>query len=1148
MKFKKILFILFFSLLFLSGCYNAYAQSTTVQLSGTIPYSYRVRDMYGNLTTVNYGRFIYAENEIAFCVQPGVLVDETASYEINDFQHNQRTLMERIAYVGWHISDQTVEDYLATQFYIWEVLGATIEDTSLSDYNIRKADIQRRLDLLFYQYPSFANSTHNIKATKSITLTDTNDLLSYYSIASKSNGIRVDLNDNQVKIAASNATDKVAYVEFQLIKDEYCGTSMVYQSSSSQSVVPFKMEVNRTFRINLNVEHAKLMIHKISPDYKDISNVSFIVAKDEALTEVIGTYSTDENGLIILERLSPATYYIQEQKVSNNFKLNDKVKKIRVDAGEKVEYECINEYRKIVIEKKDEDGNTVPNVIFAIGTDSTMSNILGTYKTDENGRIELDDVWNKSYLYIQEKSVPSHLQLNNTVYRIKLNPGADTVFYAVNEYSLQELTIMKIDRLGNRYGNVSFKLSTKSDMSEYIYFDENMHQRTDGAGLSTITTKENGEISIFVKPGTYYIQECLVPDNLILNPEIKKLIVKHGHINAIEMVNECRKIILEKQDETGNLIANVTFEIGTSSSMEHILGTFKTGSNGQVQIDDIWNYSYLYIREKKVPSHLQLNDTVYRIKLNPNATTKYIAVNEFKAAPFYIKKTDEDGNPIKNVSFKISRKSDMSEYIYFYDDMHERTDGKGFSTLTSSDTGYCKVYLKPGIYYVQEILAPDGYIVNKEVQSINASLEETNMVRFKNKYTETKIVKKDDQNQFLSNVQFEISTKKDFSQLLKHDGTGFIIDDGTSLFTTNENGEIILKKLNSGTYYLREVLAPQQYYLSNQEVYTLTVEKNKNCEITIINRPRNLVIKKMNEKDEVLVGASFQISKYPDMSNPLLSEEGQPYFITDINGEIVIKGLDNGIYYIQELNAPFNYVLDSTIHQIELKSNQDHMIKLYNTNFQFFIVKKDENNQPLEGAEFIVFDESGKKEILRFTSMTAPFDASTLTMNQTYILREVKAPNGYQKNKDITFVAKHGEVLEVINQPILYSLTINKIDASSKELILNECTFGLFLEKECINCVDTITSKNGIFIFNNLKKGTYYVQEKKAPSGYARSSQVLKVELLENQSILFENHKVIPETGVDFNTIYFYQLIKWMGYLLLSIVMLIFIRKFYQRC
>ena len=224
------------------------------------------------------------------------------------------------------------------------------------------------------------------------------------------------------------------------------------------------------------------------------------------------------------------------------------------------------------------------------------------------------------------------------------------------------------------------------------------------------------------------------------------------------------------------------------------------------------------------------------------------------------------------------------------------------------------------------------------------------------------------------------------------------------------------------------------------------------------------------------------------------------------------------------------------------------MIKLYNTNFQFFIVKKDENNQPLEGAEFIVFDESGKKEILRFTSMTAPFDASTLTMNQTYILREVKAPNGYQKNKDITFVAKHGEVLEVINQPILYSLTINKIDASSKELILNECTFGLFLEKECINCVDTITSKNGIFIFNNLKKGTYYVQEKKAPSGYARSSQVLKVELLENQSILFENHKVIPETGVDFNTIYFYQLIKWMGYLLLSIVMLIFIRKFYQRC
>ena len=229
-------------------------------------------------------------------------------------------------------------------------------------------------------------------------------------------------------------------------------------------------------------------------------------------------------------------------------------------------------------------------------------------------------------------------------------------------------------------------------MSEYVYFDEKMHETKEGSGVSTITTNSKGKVSVYLQPGIYYIQECVAPNHLVLNSKIKKITVNIGESVTYEMKNDYRKIILEKRDEKGNLVANVSFEIGTSSSMEKILGTYQTGSNGQVEIDDIWNYNYLYIREVKVPSYLQLNDTIYRVKLNPHQNTTYVAVNELKAEPVYIKKVDEDGNPLANVAFKISRKSDMSEYIYFDENMHERTDVKGISTIISSESGYCKVY------------------------------------------------------------------------------------------------------------------------------------------------------------------------------------------------------------------------------------------------------------------------------------------------------------------------------------------------------------------------------------------------------------------------------------------------------------------------
>lgn len=1115
MKNKRIFYYLLFSVfLLISGCFNAYAESTSITLEGTIPYSYRVRDMYGNITTINYGRYIYANNEIAFCVQPGVLVDESASYEASLFSHAQKTKMERIAYAGWHASSQTVEDYLATQFYIWEVLGATIEDTSLSDYPIRKAEIEQRVRLLFEQKPSFANTTHDIAATKSITLTDNNEIFSYYTLKSKSSGVRVEQNGNQLKIAASNSTADNASVTFQLVKDEYQGTSMVYQSTSSQSVVPFKVEVNRSFVVHLNVKRANLKILKSDQLGVPLSDVSFMIAKDENFQDVLGTYQTNSEGIILVENINPGIYYAKEVDANDHLILSDDIHKINVEAGKTTQYRIKNDYRKIIIEKQDTKGNLIPDVTFEIGTNSSMSEILGTYTTNNEGIVEIEDKWNYRYIYIREKSVPPHLILNNTVYRVKLNEHQDTKYIAINEYAYQPVHILKTDYDGNPIANVSFKLSRKSDMSEYVYFDDNMIERNDGAGKSTLTTNANGKVSVYVKPGIYYIQECLAPDHIIIDPSIKRIVVEEGNVVKFSMYNDYREIIIEKQDEAGNKVANVTFEIGTSSSMEKILGTYTTESNGRIKIDDIWNYSYIYIREKSVPNHLALNDTVYRVKLNKHDHTYYVAVNEFRSEPMYIKKTDEDGKPVANVSFKISRKSDMSEYIYFDDNMYERVDGKGFSTITTSDNGYCKVFLKPGTYYVQEVLVPEGYLLNNTIQSIQVAYNETNIVHFENKYTQLHIIKEDENQQRLKDVSFEISQKKDFSTLLKFDENGVLSDTGSTTVTTNDNGKIILKKLVSGIYYIREVKANDNLYFSINDIYEIDLRKNQNRAITIQNRERELKIVKKNVVEEVLEGAVFIISRNEDMSQPLCfyenkeSATGDSYLTTNEKGEIVLKGLSNGIYYIQEIQAPLNYILDQRILKIELVSNQDYQLELYNEAIEIVIHKTNEQNEAIEGVHFEISSKKDFNEIIceGITNEQGYLRFEGLNSG-TYYVRESETLNQYILDSTIHEVHLSNQQVKLDIKNHHRKVYIYKYDEESQGI--KDVHFGIYRDEKCQELLEeVITNKEGIASFNGIYD-TYYIKELDAPTIYLLNDKIEEVKLNPHQDgeVIFTNQK-----------------------------------------
>ena len=346
---KKKLFnyiaVLFLIISNISNPQAVKAAGANVTVKNRIPYSYQVTDKDGHMVWGAETEHIYADGEIAFCVQPGILITEGSSYTRSNFSHSELRKIEHIAYVGWQLSSKTDEDYLATQFMIWEALGATIDNTSYSGYTSKKVQIQDKVDSLFKKKPSFNGIEENIKIGESITLTDTNKVFSNYSLTSKSEGITISKSGNKLTITASNNTPENATVKFQAIKAECVGTSILFSSSTSQDVVSFKVGDPVTITINLNVEkYGSLKITKQDEDGAIVPKTSFKVSKNADMSSPIGTYTTGADGSVTVNDLLPQKYYVQETAVPSHLVLDNTIHEVTVEANQTTTYTARNNW------------------------------------------------------------------------------------------------------------------------------------------------------------------------------------------------------------------------------------------------------------------------------------------------------------------------------------------------------------------------------------------------------------------------------------------------------------------------------------------------------------------------------------------------------------------------------------------------------------------------------------------------------------------------------------------------------------------------------------------------------------------------------------------------------------------------------------
>ncbi|KXY08055.1 SpaA isopeptide-forming pilin-related protein [Bacillus sp. FSL K6-0067] len=190
------------------------------------------------------------------------------------------------------------------------------------------------------------------------------------------------------------------------------------------------------------------------------------------------------------------------------------------------------------------------------------------------------------------------------------------------------------------------------------------------------------------------------------------------------------------------------------------------------------------------------------------------------------------------------------------------------------------------------------------------------------------------------------------------------------------------------------------------------------------------------------------------------------------------------------------------------------------------IIKVDDKDRkaPLAGAEFTLYDQTGTTAIRSITTGDDGVAKFNNLRRDKYLIKETKAPQGYVISKEL----KEGILVELGSEEITkYTLTnkkfvgkvvLTKTDATSRET-LEHAVFSLLDQNKQVipEHKELTTNDKGQITVDNLKPGTYYLKETKAPEHYELDDRLIEVKIKEDQTTVINRtatNSLIPGAAI----------------------------------
>ncbi len=177
-------------------------------------------------------------------------------------------------------------------------------------------------------------------------------------------------------------------------------------------------------------------------------------------------------------------------------------------------------------------------------------------------------------------------------------------------------------------------------------------------------------------------------------------------------------------------------------------------------------------------------------------------------------------------------------------------------------------------------------------------------------------------------------------------------------------------------------------------------------------------------------------------------------------------------------------------------------------NLEIIKVDNDNKNVLLAGAEFTLYDRTGKTVIRKITTDKDGIAKFNNLKRDKYLLKETNAPEGYVISWDL----KQGKIVELgtqetttyklANKKFVGKVVLTKSDDLNKNATLQGAVFTLLdKDKKIISEHEKLTTNDkGQITVDNLKPGTYYLQETKAPEHYQLDSKLIPFTISKDQT------------------------------------------------
>ena len=715
---------------------------------------------------------------------------------------------------------------------------------------------------------------------------------------------------------------------------------------------------------------------------------------------------TRADGII---ELNPSTlpygsYRVTELVAPSGYEPDPSVKTVNWDGKADVDLYFTNTRKPgFQLLKVDAATNTpLSGAVFEIYKDGTL---IDTVRTNEVGLATVSGI-TEGYYEAVETVAPYGYVLDTTRhgFHVDLSDPAtsqDAVIRITNK-RMPALRILKYDaQTMQPIPNVTFE----------VYKDATL--------LGTHTTDSRGEIYLYdLEPGTYTAKEIAAPDTHVVNSTPQSIELEAGATQTYHLVffNYLKPgIHLKKVDsQTLEPLANVRFritQVGGTFSQEYI-----TDANGEIDLTGLEPGSYT-VTELEAPDGYLIDDAQRIIRIEGGDNAEFLFTNTKKPVLKLVKLDGLTGERLPGATFRIAKIADGSHYL------DRVTDITGEITIEG---------LEPGVYSVQEMAAPEGYVLDRTEFHVELFPGQPSQIVLSNDVKpDLRIVKKDaDSGEYLNGATFKIR---------KADGATLTAEE------TNERGEIVLRGLEPGVYEVTEQEPPVGYLPSREPSQLITLSANRLGTVIFSNheKPTLTVNKISSVSEEPLQGVKFKVT-YRSNNTETGAMQNLGNFLTDENGQIHLAELTDGWYTITELETVPGYSIGEATQEIYIRGGEDKVLTFCNIPLSALVVYKYDSvsGEAVSGAVFQVkklTDTSGTGGTVIGTYRTGANGSFTVTglAKGTYIVEEIASDSGHVIDaapQTVLISGKQTDVVEVYfgNAP-KGAVLISKLDAVTHE-------------------------------------------------------------------------------------------------------------------